>query len=340
MNLLENFSLKLNTLTNRVKRMPILVLMPHSRCNCRCLMCDIWRANKNMQELEPKLIERHVKALEELGVRWIVLSGGEALMHSNLRNLCESLAPLNARTTLLSTGLLLERDAELISEHIDDVIVSLDGSEAVHDRIRNIPRAFEKLERGVSALRRVAPDIDVGARCVLQRENYRDVIGIVQAAKTLGLDWVSFLAADVSSNAFNRPDGWTNQKVEEVGLTLDQCADLVRILRQSFVDLKEEFESGYVVESPGKLLRIVNYYRALHGDAEFAEQRCNAPWVSAVVEPDGHVLPCYFHEAYGNLNDATLTDILNSPSAIEFRRRLDVNQDPICKRCVCTLNFQ
>jgi len=303
-------------------------------------MCDIWRANKNMQELEPKLIERHVKALEELGVRWIVLSGGEALMHSNLRNLCESLGALNARTTLLSTGLLLERDAELVSEHINDVIVSLDGSEAVHDRIRNIPRAFEKLERGVRALRSVAPAIEIGARCVLQRENYRDVIGIVQAAKTLGLDWVSFLAADVSSHAFNRPDGWTNQKVEEVGLTLDQCADLERILQQSFVSLKEELESGYVVESPGKLLRIVNYYRALHGDAEFPEQRCNAPWVSAVVEPDGRVLPCYFHAAYGNLNDATLTDILNSPSAIEFRRRLDVNQDPICKRCVCTLNFQ
>ena len=340
MNLIENFALRLNALTNRINRMPILVLMPHSRCNCRCLMCDIWRANKNLQELGPKLIERHVKALENLGVRWIVLSGGEALMHSDLRNLCESLASLNARITLLSTGLLLERDTELIAEHIDDVIVSLDGSEAVHDRIRNIPRAFEKLRRGVTALRRVVPGVDIGARCVLQRENYHDFAGVVEAAKTLSLDWVSFLAADVSSQAFNRPGGWADEKVAEVGLTLEQCADLERILRQSFVDFKDEYYSAYIAESPDKLLRVVSYFRALTGGPAFPKQRCNAPWVSAVVEPDGRVRPCYFHEAYGNLNDAKLPEILNSPGAIEFRRDLNVNRNAICKRCVCTLNFK
>ena len=176
-------------------------------------MCDIWRANKNLQELEPELIDRHVAAMKKIGVRWIVLSGGEALMHSNLRALCKSLASLDARITLLSTGLLLARDAALIAEYIDDVIVSLDGSETVHDRIRNIPRAYEKLTRGVDALRQVAPEIDIGARCVVQRENYHDISGIIDSAVEMDLNWVSFLAADVSSDAFNRPDGWPDAPV-------------------------------------------------------------------------------------------------------------------------------
>jgi MoaA/NifB/PqqE/SkfB family radical SAM enzyme len=339
-NLLESFALRLNTLTNRVNRMPVLVLMPHSRCNCRCLMCDIWRANKNLQELEPELVERHVAELKKLGVRWIVLSGGEALMHSNLRLLCKALASLDARITLLSTGLLLKRDADLIVECIDDVIVSLDGSDVVHDRIRNIPRAFEKLQRGVDALRHVAPQVDIGARCVLQRENYHDFTGVIEAAKTLNLDWISFLAADVSTEAFNRPGGWVNEKVSEVDLTLEQCDELEGILRQSFVEFPDEYESGFIVESADKLLRIVSYFRALHGDTPFPKQHCNAPWVSAVVEPDGSVLPCYFHKAYGNLNDTTLPELLNSPKALDFRRHLNVNQDPICKRCVCTLNLK
>ena len=54
-------------------------------------MCDIWRANKNLQEIDLGLIERHLQALESLGVRWIILSGGEALMHSDLWSLCKSL---------------------------------------------------------------------------------------------------------------------------------------------------------------------------------------------------------------------------------------------------------
>src|SRR6266436_6423128 len=32
-------------------------------------------------------------------------------------------------------------------------------------------------------------------------------------------------------------------------------------------------------------------------------------------------------------------EILNSPDAIAFRRRLDVQQDPICSRCVCTMTI-
>lgn len=303
-------------------------------------MCDIWRANKNLQELEPALLERHVAAMKKVGVRWIVLSGGEALMHSNLQALCKSLAPLDARITLLSTGLLLARDADLIAEYVDDVIVSLDGSETVHDRIRNIPRAYEKLGLGVDALRQVAPGISIGARCVVQRENYHDISGVVDAALAMNLDWVSFLAADVSSQAFNRPGGWADDRIAEVDLTLQQCAELERELQQCFLDYRDKFESGFIVESPDKLLRMVSYFRALKGHSEFPKQHCNAPWVSAVVEADGRVRPCYFHAAYGNLNEATLPDILNSPSAIKFRRQLDVNKNPICKRCVCTLNVK
>jgi MoaA/NifB/PqqE/SkfB family radical SAM enzyme len=340
MSILESVALRINGMTNRVGRMPILVLMPHSRCNCRCLMCDIWRANKNLQELSSEFIGRHVEAMQDLGVRWIVLSGGEALMHTNLWNLCEALSCLNAKTTLLSTGLLLERHVGPISEWVDEIIVSLDGSALVHDRIRNIPRAYEKLEKGVAALRSGAPSVEIGARCVLQRENYHDFAGVVEAARSLDLDWISFLAADVSSEAFNRPGGWEDQKVAEVSLTAAQCDEFEAVLRKSFADFAGDYESGYIVEPPDKLLRIVKYFRALNGSTSFPRQRCNAPWVSAVVEPDGQVRPCYFHAAYGRMDGGGLKNIINAPAAVAFRRNLDVNKNAICQRCVCTLNFK
>ncbi len=340
MSILESVALRINRMSNRVGRVPILVLLPHSRCNCRCLMCDIWRANKNLQELSPEFIGRHVEAMQDLGVRWIVLSGGEALMHANLWNLCEQLSCLNAKITLLSTGLLLERNVAEIAEWIDEVIVSLDGSDSVHDRIRNIPRAYEKLRDGVAALRNGAPGVDIGARCVLQRENYFDFRGIVKAAKELRLDWISFLAADVSSEAFNRPGGWPDERKTEVRLTPDQCDELENTIRQSAIEFAHHYKSVFIAESPEKLLRIVQYYRAINGDATFAKQKCNAPWVSAVVEPDGQVRPCYFHKSYGQLAEGGLAELINSPAAIAFRRNLDVNKDPVCQRCVCTLNFK
>ena len=48
-------------------------------------------------------------------------------MHPDIFDLCEIAGKLGARVTILSTGLLLARYAKEIIEHVDDVIVSLDG---------------------------------------------------------------------------------------------------------------------------------------------------------------------------------------------------------------------
>ena len=81
------------------------------------------------------------------------------------------------------------------------------------------------------------------------------------------------------------------------------------------------------------------YYAALNGLGEFPATVCNAPWVSSVVEADGTVRPCFFHAPLGNVHDAPLEQILNAPQAVEFRRTLDVKENPICKTCVCTLSM-
>ena len=56
-------------------------------------------------------------------------------MHSGLFRLCRVLRRRKIHITLLSTGLLLERYQHAVAEHIDDVIVSLDGPPEVHDLI-------------------------------------------------------------------------------------------------------------------------------------------------------------------------------------------------------------
>jgi len=142
-------------------RLPILVLEPHNRCNCRCVMCDIWRANAHGRELSEADLAPHIEDLRSLGVRWITLSGGEALMHRNLFGLCEQLEPLAVRISLLSTGLLLRRHAAQIVTHTNDVIVSLDGSPAVHDAIRNVPRAFERLADGIALVGRLRATVQI-----------------------------------------------------------------------------------------------------------------------------------------------------------------------------------
>ncbi|MGE0770870.1 MAG: radical SAM protein [Cyclobacteriaceae bacterium] len=325
-------------LTHRISTLPILVLMPHSRCNCRCVMCDIWKANHVKQELTTEDLAPHLGAFKELKVKRVALSGGEALLHANLWSFCKMLKELDIHISLLSTGLTLRHHAEDVVNHVDDVIVSIDGSERTHDKVRNIPGAFQKLREGVNALKASKPSFKVTGRCVIQKQNFRDFENIVLAAKEMRLDQISFLPADVSSHAFNRPEAWGDAKINDVALTLDEADELGRLLEQSFEKFSAAYKHEFIVEAPSKMTDIAQYYRALHGRNGFPKKKCNAPWISAVVEANGDVRPCFFHEAYGNLHQGDFKEILNRPKSIAFRRELNIRSNPTCKACVCALH--
>jgi MoaA/NifB/PqqE/SkfB family radical SAM enzyme len=329
---------QLTLATHRIHSLPVVVLMPHSACNCRCVMCDIWMANRNKRELSRDDLAPHMPSLRRLNARHVVLSGGEALMHSNLWTLCDLLRDAGvARITVLSTGLLLERRAAEVVERCDEVTVSLDGSRAVHDRIRNIPNAFDRLAAGVRAIKDRSPYFRITARSVVQKQNYADLPNIIETARELGIDQISFLAVDVSTSAFNRPEGWPAERVESVALTREDVARFAQVVEDTIVEFADEFASGFVAESPARLRRLPSYFAALNADGEFPENTCNAPWVSTVIEADGTVRPCFFHRSLGNIHERPLDEILNSDDAVGFRRHLDVRTDPICRKCVCTL---
>lgn len=327
--------------TDPIARLPILILFPHSRCNCRCLMCDIWR-EKRKDELSAEDVRRWLPEWRALGVERVVLSGGEALLHSHLWDFCAPLREAGIGITLLSTGILLTRDAAELVRWCDDVVVSLDGPREIHDHIRNLPRAYDKLAEGVAAVRNADPRVTVTGRCTVQRANYRELRATVRASHELGLERISFLAADVSSEAFNRPGGWEAERASGVSLGPEDLLGLAAELAALEQEHAADFASGFIAESAEKLhRRLYRYFAALLEGGDFPAIECNAPWVSSVVEADGTVRPCFFQPPLGNLREGkSFTEILNSPAAVAWRRGLDMERDAICRRCVCSLSLR
>jgi MoaA/NifB/PqqE/SkfB family radical SAM enzyme len=323
---------------HQISTMPVVVISPHNQCNCRCVMCDIWRSHEP-QEITPADLKRQLASFRELGVRWAVFTGGEPQMNSQLSSLAQMIRAEGIRVTMLTAGLLLESHAESIAAIIDDVIVSLDGPPTVHNSIRRVPGAFEQITAGVLALRKFRPEIAVQARCTVQKANHRSLRDVVQSAKKIGLNSISFLAADLTSDAFNRPQGWVPECQDRVALNVEEIEELDAEVEKLIGEYKLDLDSGFVVESASKLRRIVLHFRAHLGQARHVSPRCNAPWVSAVIEASGDVRPCFFHASFGNLHDQTLHEIVNSPQALRFRANLDIATNPVCQHCVCSLHI-
>ncbi|MFI5131277.1 MAG: radical SAM protein [Chitinophagales bacterium] len=317
--------------------MPIVILMPHSACNCRCVMCDIWKDNKNLKQLTENDIKDLLISLKKLGTQQVLMSGGEALLNPNFFRFCELLQQQNIRVSLLSTGLTLKKNADQLTKWVNDIIVSLDGDEAIHNAIRNIPDAFQKLKEGVQHIKSIDKNFKITARTVIHRLNFRQWPAIIESAKEMGVDQISFLPADVSSHAFNREILWTDQRQHEILISEDQLEDLKIIIE----DIIEKYSSGrsFISESPEKLRKLHSYYAAFYGLNPFPYKKCNAPWISAVVEADGTVRPCFFHPAMGNIREDSLEHIINSDKSIRFRKELDINKDETCVKCVCYLHL-
>jgi MoaA/NifB/PqqE/SkfB family radical SAM enzyme len=137
----------------------------------------------------------------------------------------------------------------------------------------------------------------------------------------------------VSEVAFNR-----EHHGRRVDLTLgrEDVAVFERLVETTIISHADDFASGFIAESPDRLRRLPRYYEALNGDAAFPAVDCNAPSVSVVIEADGRVRPCFFHDVIGSVRHEPLPAIL-SRNLRAFRDSLAVGRNPVCERCVCSL---
>ena len=144
----------------------------------------------------------------------------------------------------------------------------------------------------------------------------------------------------MTSTAFNRSLVWPQSRKTEIGLSLAELGVLENEIESLIAASGQHFEPRFVAESPQKLRRMAHHFRAQLGLAAAESPLCNAPWVSAVIEVDGSVRPCFFHPSIGNLSGTTLEAVINGQEGRRFRSTLDVASNPICRNCVCSLNYR
>ena len=126
--------------------------------------------------------------------------------------------------------------------------------------------------------------------------------------------------------SIERRRGPVRTRFRKIALDEKEVADFESVVEKLIDTRSGDFRSGFITESPDKLRRLPAYYAAQLGLRAFPENRCNAPWVSAVVEADGAVKPCFFHPAFGNIHERTFADILNGAEAVRFRKQLSIKQ--------------
>jgi MoaA/NifB/PqqE/SkfB family radical SAM enzyme len=340
-NLRANVLVKLGELTGKTHALPLVMFSPTARCNSRCVSCDWWRAD-GAGDLSLDEIAALAAELPRFGTRVVVLTGGEPLVRPDLMQVADLFRARGIALQLLTSGLALGRHADDVAARFQTVTVSLDGhTAALYREIRGVD-GLDAVVDGVRKLRARAPEVGVWARATLHRRNFRHLPDLIAKAGEMGLDQISFLAADVSSDAFNRRPGLP-QAPDEGGapggplLTAAEADEFEAIVEATIRTHAGAFEARRIAPDPDGMRRLVRHYRAHLGQGAFVSPACNAPWASVFIEADGGVRPCFFHPPVGNLRQRGLADLLGAAMPA-FRDGLDVATNPTCTRCVCALN--
>jgi MoaA/NifB/PqqE/SkfB family radical SAM enzyme len=331
----SNALIQLNIRTHRTWALPILLYAPTFRCNSRCGSCDYWRSD-GAADLRLDEVAALCEDLPALRTKLVVFTGGEPLVREDVFELADLFRAKGASLHLLTSGLALERHARAVADRFAAVTISLDGhTRELYREVRGVD-GLDAVERGVRRLKSLRPDVPVRARATLHRKNFRALSPLIDKAASMGLDQISFLTADVGTSTFGRSALSVAPRAHELLLDATEVEEFEHVIDKALVSHASAFRDGRVAERGERLRKLARYYRAHHGRTPFPRVECNAPWASAVVEPDGTVRPCFFQPAVGNVREKPLKVILDD-EMVRFRRGLDVDCDATCQRCVCSL---
>lgn len=159
-------------------------------CNMNCGMCYV-RLSREEMERQGRLRSAEewlalARQMEQAGVLFLLLTGGEPLLYPEFKALYPALKRLGMILTINTNGTLIDEEwAAFFGQYKPRrVNITLYGAdEAAYERLCRYPGGFEKTLRGIRLLRREGVDVKIG--CSVTQHNRQDLERILALGREL-----------------------------------------------------------------------------------------------------------------------------------------------------------
>jgi len=293
-------------------------------CNSRCVTCNAWK-NKFADELTTEEIKDALHQLKDIGVRNVILIGGEPLLRKDIGCLVKEANLLQFRTIMVVTnGLLLEDKAEeLLESGVTHLTVSIDGVGHTNEVVRGVPGNYEKSIRGIQTVQRIKKDRGLNTAVtilttILLNQNADEIPKLVEISRSLGAYWTCNLL-DPNLPIFRGIPYFKllikNHK------KIDETIDYLKQTRRN---------SPRLVSSCDHVLDYARYYLKTH-DFFPPFFHCVHGYTLVWIGSRGDIHSgCWIMEPLGNLRENKLRDILRSDRYRKCVERMYRNECPGC----------
>lgn len=304
------------------------------RCNTKCQMCNIWEL-KATDALEIEQLDRIFADPVYQRVEYIILAGGEPTLRNDLPEMVEimhkhmpKLKKLMIASNVINRASVQKqypKIARYCAKHKIRLTlgVSLDGIGEMHDRVRGVPGAFEKVMENVKFMQELQQEVPFGMSIdpTIFSMNVQEMQKLKALAEELNLP-ITFQFAAMA-------DGYYNNSALENVINVDEAG------KRSIVDfLKKQIAQSSLFDA------LSYYYAEVIEQAEGATQR-NLPCPFAdqglVLNPDGTLQYCHNSQPIGSALKNSSRDLYYSEKNLEYRR--EQIQGKTCASCQMSCLF-
>jgi MoaA/NifB/PqqE/SkfB family radical SAM enzyme len=326
----------------------------NTACNLRCKMCDAGQEAvestfyKNLKGNHPgdmplesfKAIVNKVASFKP----FIGIPVLEPLLYPHIEAAVAHVHERGMPISLATNATMLEDRADaLVTAGLDRIVVSLDGTREIHDRIRGVAGVYDKVLLGLRVL--AESKRRHGSRTPYVFINYvisEDNQGVIRDfADGLPLDLVDQVDFRVMFYCTQQLADAHNERFGEELLATEACLAGGIDLAKVDTDLVHA-QMDDVLARHAKCKFFFNHGREglrtyYHDGATFLDStNCVWPWYTMQVSNDATVIPFQrcFNDDYGNILTQDFQAIWNGPRLRRMRKLLRTHgRFPACARC-------
>ncbi len=340
-------------------------------CNLRCHTCGQWGDRGFLHGQDLKALKRnevspsrYLEVFSDLvrhGHRPLVYFwGGEPMLYDGIVDLIEGVTHLGLPVAIATNGSRIAAAAQRLAQAPMFLLqISIDGHCAeLHNRLR--PSAgkgdnFRDIQKGLLAVRQAREERGsnlplIASLTTISQENLKHLVEIYQTFRQqvdLFVFYLSWWIDPESARAHDqdfsrrfaftptRHWGWVGQW---------KSADYQELARQlaTLLTISRPWSAPPVTIIPP--LRGEENLRQYYTDhaARFGYDQCISIFQVVEVNSNGDVSPCRDYHDYvvGNIKEATLTELWNSPAYRKFRHSLATEGlMPVCTRCCGLMGY-
>ncbi|MBN2198079.1 glycosyltransferase [Candidatus Wolfebacteria bacterium] len=312
-----------------------------NRCNLRCKHC-FFSESVNKDVVEPTLEE--IKKLAKDYYRntntWKFLArgisqgftGGEPFLRDDLLEIIMLFKKQGVKYFQINTnGVLTDKivvfSREMLKRKISfKIIISIDGLEKTHDKIRNVTGAFKKSIKTIRKLKNIG--VKVGVITTINRLNYKEIREVISFLnKNFGIEpGLQIIRGVIQSNAPMEFREIANPLEKSILIKKDIIPEIRNIIFKIY--LKK------AIEKPFRVAEFARKMTYLYCHLDILEKRkkmfnCLAGKSTGVIYQNGDVSLCEFYKPIGNLKNVGFN------LSILWKNKEAQRQRAFIKKCFC-----